>query len=353
MLAKLVLEDGTVYEGESFGSTTSAAGEVVFNTGMVGYPECFTDPSYKGQIINLTYPLIGNYGVPHSDSGAEGLAARFESDRIHVSGVIVSRLSREFSHWDAQCGLDDWLRAQQVPAISGIDTRALTCRLRERGSMLGKIVHPEHADPDFYDPNEENLVAQVSPEKPREYGNGAKRVLLLNCGCKFNIIRSLLQRGVSVKSVPWNWDLEQEQFDGLLISNGPGDPKMCTCAVENIRKVMARGTPIFGICLGNQLLARAAGAETFKLKYGHRGQNQPCILVGTKRCFITSQNHGYAVDDKSLPADWEPWFFNANDGTNEGIRHSTKPFFGVQFHPEAFPGPVDTSHLFDEFVAKL
>ena len=353
MLAKLILEDGSVFQGESFGSATPKSGEVVFNTGMVGYPECLTDPSYAGQIINLTYPLIGNYGVSPFHSNGSPIDSGFESTRIQIEGLIVSEFSRDYSHWDAKYSLQDWLLDNDIPAISGIDTRVITQKLREKGSMLGKIVPSESRDIDFVDPNLCNLVARVSPHEPEIFGDGAKVVLLLNCGCKLNIIRSLLQRDVTVKSVPWDWDLSKEKFDGLLISNGPGDPRVCETAIENIRKAMQMEAPIFGICLGNQLLARAAGAATYKLKYGHRGQNQPCVLVGSKRCFITSQNHGYAVDDKSLTDGWLPWFFNANDGTNEGIRHASKPFFGVQFHPEACPGPLDTSHLFDAFIEKL
>ncbi len=353
MLAKLVLEDGTIFQGQSFGSATAGSGEVVFNTGMVGYPECFTDPSYAGQILTLTYPLIGNYGVPKIDSNGKPLASPFESEHIQIAGLVVSEVSTDFSHWDAGCSLHHWLNENGVPAITGVDTRGLTQKLRDNGSMLGKIISAESGDPGFVDPNLENLVAKVSPATAQTFGDGAKKVLLLNCGCKYNIIRALLQRDVTVKAVPWNWDINQEEFDGLLISNGPGDPKMCKETVGNIRQIMEKRAPIFGICLGNQLLALAAGAETYKLKYGHRGQNQPCIMVGSKRCFITSQNHGFAVDDRSLPPDWAPWFFNANDGTNEGIRHRTLPFSSVQFHPEACPGPLDTKHLFDEFIDKI
>jgi carbamoyl-phosphate synthase small subunit len=352
MTAKLILEDGSFFTGKAFGRQTSTAGEVVFNTGMVGYPECLTDPSYEGQILVLTYPLIGNYGVPSQEPKKSLLDLDFESDRIHISGLVVSEHSMDYSHWKGHSNLDDWLEANQIPGISGIDTRLLTQKLREHGCMLGKIVVQEK-DIDFYDPNLENLVARVSPEKPMQYGSSKKRVVLVNCGCKFNIIRSLLKRKVSVLVVPYDWDISKEQFDGLVISNGPGDPKMCEAAVTNIQKAIKDEAPIFGICLGNQVLALAAGANTYKLKYGHRSQNQPCILVGSKRCYITSQNHGYAVDENTLPDDWEPWFFNANDGTNEGIRHCSKPFMSVQFHPEACPGPMDTSFLFDEFINML
>ncbi|MFQ5601691.1 MAG: glutamine-hydrolyzing carbamoyl-phosphate synthase small subunit [bacterium] len=352
MISKLILEDGTIYHGEAFGSATSVAGEVVFNTGMVGYPESLTDPSYEGQILVLTYPLIGNYGVPSEKRENARLAMDFESDKMHIAGLVVSECSKDFSHWEGQGNLADWLHSSRVPGISNIDTRALTQKIREKGAMLGKIVVQEK-EIEFKDPNLENLVARVSPDRPVEYSKGGKRVLVIDCGCKFNIIRSLMNRQVSVLAVPWNWDFSQENYDGILISNGPGDPKMCDITIENIRKALAQDNPVFGICLGNQLLALAAGGDTYKLKYGHHSQNQPCILVGSKRCYITSQNHGYAVDERSLPAEWEPWFFNANDGTNEGIRHRTRPFWGVQFHPEAAPGPLDTGHLFDEFITQL
>lgn len=353
MIAKLELEDNFTLTGNAFGSIGSTSGEVVFNTGMVGYPESLTDPSYEGQILVLTYPLIGNYGVPNRDQTTDPLRHDFESERIHIAGLVVSEYSNNYSHWKAHSSLDSWLKANNVAGISGVDTRRLTQKLREQGTMLGRIVNEEDKDIEFVDPNLENLVAKVSPQTPRTFNAGKKIVLLIDCGCKFNIIRSLMERDITVKVVPWDWDISQEQFDGMLISNGPGDPKMCKITIKNIRKMLQNEVPILGICLGNQLLALAAGANTFKLKYGHRSQNQPCILVGSKRCFITSQNHGFAIDDKSLPDEWEPWFFNANDGTIEGIRHSTKPFFGVQFHPEASPGPLDTAFLFDDFIAQL
>lgn len=352
MISKLILQDGSVFTGKAFGSLNSTSGEVVFNTGMVGYPESLTDPSYEGQILVLTYPLIGNYGVPHHTTANNKLGLDFESNRIHIFGLVVSEYSINFSHWKARSNIDNWLKENQIPGISGIDTRHLTKKLREQGCMLGKIVFQEE-DVKIYDPNLDNLVAKVSPEEPMEYGNGHKKVLIIDCGCKFNIIRSFLKRKVFVRTVPWDWDISREQYDGLVISNGPGDPKMCGETIKNVRNALHYELPVFGICLGNQLLALAAGANTYKLKYGHRSQNQPCILVGSKRCFITSQNHGYAVDENTLPNDWEPWFFNANDGTNEGIRHCRKPFMSVQFHPEACPGPIDTSFLFDEFIAML
>ncbi|MBI2971186.1 MAG: glutamine-hydrolyzing carbamoyl-phosphate synthase small subunit [Candidatus Aenigmarchaeota archaeon] len=344
--AQLILEDGTTFSGKAFGYAQSVSGEVVFNTGMVGYPESFTDPSYRGQILALTYPLIGNYGVP-PDIMDNGLEKHFESDNIHISGLVISSLTQFHNHWNSSRSLDEWLAAHKVPGIHGIDTRALTKKLREHGVMLGKIVIGD--DVAIEDPNKRNLVAEVSTKKKIVYNEGAAaRILLLDCGVKNNIIRSLIQRHVTVVRVPWDYHFLGDEYDGIVISNGPGDPKMCTTAIHTIAQAMEGGTPIFGICLGNQLMALAAGGDTYKLKYGHRGQNQPCI--SGERCYITSQNHGFAVNAKSLGSDWEELFVNANDGTNEGLRHSTKPFMSAQFHPEGTPGPVDTAFLFDTFL---
>ena len=346
--AKLTLEDGTAFRGKSFGSETSAAGEVVFYTAMTGYPESLTDPSYTGQILVSTYPMIGNYGVP-SDKKKHGIHKYYESHKLHIKGLIISDYSFEYSHWNAEKSLSDWLKEFRVPGLFGIDTRALTKILREKGSMLGKIEF-EDEKTDFYDPNKENLVAVASCKNREEYGDGLYRVILVDCGVKNNIIRCLLKRGVKVIRVPWNYDFIKENYDGVFISNGPGDPAMCTETIDNIKKVINGNTPLMGICLGNQLLARAAGADTYKLKYGHRSHNQPVLLKGTERCYITSQNHGYAVDADTLPGDWEPLFTNVNDNTNEGIRHKFKPFFSTQFHPEASSGPTDTDFLFDDFI---
>ena len=350
--AKLVLEDGTVFEGMSFGHASSRAGEVVFNTGMVGYPESFTDPSYEGQILALTYPLVGNYGVPAKGKTA-GIENFFESGKIHISGLVVADYSSTYSHWNAKKSLGEWLVEEKIPAITGIDTRALTKKLREKGVMLGKIVVDK--DVQFFDPNTENLVANVSRKSMQHFSGKGKKIAMIDCGAKNNILRSLLQRGLDVTVVPWDCDIfaEKIDFDGLLISNGPGDPKQCIATINTIKKSLENEIPTLGICLGNQLLALAVGADTYKLKYGHRSQNQPCVMAGTKKCFITSQNHGFAVNAKTLPKGWGEWFVNANDGSNEGIRHKTKPFFSVQFHPEATPGPVDTAFLFDEFVKGL
>lgn len=360
--AKLVLEDKSIFGGESFGFQSSAAGEVVFNTGMVGYPETLTDPSYRGQILVLTYPLVGNYGVPPFAppvGGATGgkppkndLPEYFESDRIQISGLILSDYSFDFSHWNAKESLQNWLVENKIPALTDVDTRSLTKNLREKGVMLGKIVIGKNLP--FFDPNSENLMEKVSLKSPKIYKSGSKKVVLFDCGLKNNIIRSLLKRNLTVIRVPWDFDIFNANldFEAVVISNGPGDPKKCNFTIEMVKKAMKKNLPIFGICLGNQILALSAGGITYKLKYGHRGQNQPVLETNSNRCYITSQNHGYAVDVKSLSHDWAQWFRNQNDGTNEGIFHRKKPFFSVQFHPEATPGPTDTNFLFD-FFAKI
>jgi carbamoyl-phosphate synthase large subunit len=348
----LILENGMSFEGFSFGYEAPAAGEVVFNTAMVGYPESLTDPSYAGQILTVTYPLVGNYGVPE-DNIINGLSEFYESEKIQVSGLIISEYSHEYSHWNAKKSLGDWLKEHKVPGIYGIDTRALTKLIREKGSLLGKIVLDSPDEIDFIDPNLENLVAKVSCKEVLRYGNGSKRVVLVDCGVKHNIVRCLLKRDVTIIRVPWDYDFNTLEYDGLFISNGPGDPSLCNITVEHIKTAMEAGKPIFGICMGNQLLSKAGGASTFKLKYGHRSHNQPVRMEGTNRCFITSQNHGFAVDASTLGEDWEPLFTNMNDGTNEGIRHKTMPWFSAQFHPEAASGPTDTEFLFDEFIEKI
>ena len=339
----LILDDGTRLHGQSFGYEKPVAGEVVFNTAMTGYPESLTDPSYAGQLMTLTYPLVGNY--------------RFmESEKIHAEAIIVSDYSENYSHWNAVESLGDWLKREQVPGITGIDTRALTKALREHGVMMGKIVFDD--EPDNIPTAQYagvNYVDRVSCKEVIRYNEGAgKKVVLVDCGVKANILRCLINRGVEVIRVPWDYDFNGLEYDGLFISNGPGDPDTCDAAVQNIRRAMQdEKLPIFGICMGNQLLSKAGGAKIYKLKYGHRSHNQPVRMVGTERCFITSQNHGYAVDNNTLGADWEPLFVNMNDGSNEGIRHKTNPWFSAQFHPEACSGPTDTEFLFDEFVKLL
>ena len=401
----LILDDGTRFRGQSFGYEKPVAGEVVFNTAMTGYPESLTDPSYAGQLMTLTYPLVGNYGVPPFTIEGNGLATFMESEKIHAEAIIVSDYSENYSHWNAVESLADWLKREQVPGITGIDTRELTKVLREHGVMMGRIVFDENEElrmkneelpcgaavqPDSsfgggadilhssFNYGEVNYVDRVSCKDiivyaagesktfpvstPKEELNSQlsifhsqlKKVVLVDCGVKTNILRCLLRRGVEVIRVPWDYDFNQLKFDGLFISNGPGDPDTCDAAVQNIRKAMANEKlPIFGICMGNQLLSTAGGAKLYKLKYGHRSHSPPVRMVGTERCFITSQNHGYAVDNNTLGADWEPLFINMNDGSNEGIRHKRNPWFSAQFHPEAASGPTDTEFLFDEFVKLL
>lgn len=353
--AKLHLGNSMEVSGFSFGYDGVADGEVVFSTAMVGYPESLTDPSYSGQILCVTYPLVGNYGVPEQTI-INGLSTEFESDNIHIRGLIISDYSFKYSHWSAVKSLDQWLKEHKIPGIFGVDTRYLTQILRDQGSMLGCIVPEGHEKPaQIYDPNLDNQVDIVSCKSIIRYGNpDGKKVVLLDCGVKNNIIRCLLRdKNIEIIRVPWNYDFNTLQYDGLFISNGPGNPALCTDAVENIRKAMQVEKPIFGICMGNQLLATAAGAKTFKLKYGHRSHNQPVRLVGTNKCFITSQNHGFAVDNNTIGADWEPLFVNMNDGTNEGIRHKSGRFYSVQFHPEASSGPTDTEFLFENFLKTL
>ncbi len=353
--ARLVLEDGRVFEGERFGADAEADGEVVFNTGMIGYPETLTDPSYTGQILAMTYPLVGNYGVP-GDERENDLLKNFESDAIHVRGLVVAEHSAKYSHWSAKKSLSDWLAENGIPGIAGIDTRALTKHLRERGTALGRIVEGSaqdsnpHRNGKIPDPNDENLAALAGVREVVEYGAGKRRIVVVDCGVKNNILRAFLRRGMRVVRVPWGYDFSNEDCDGVVLSNGPGDPMRMDKTVGNTRRYLETGRPLLGICLGSQILGLAAGAKTYKLKYGHRGQNQPCLESGTKRCYITSQNHGFAVDAATLPEDWREWFRNNNDGTNEGVHHISKPFFGAQFHPEASPGPDDTEFIFDIFA---
>jgi carbamoyl-phosphate synthase small subunit len=364
-MAQLILSDGTVFEGKSFGAAVDSDGEVVFNTGMAGYTESLTDPSYRGQILTFTYPLIGNYGVPSNELNEHGFSKNFESERIHVRGVVVSQVSEDYSHHTAVSSLQRWMEHHGIPGITGIDTRALTKKLREHGVMLGRIDQGVGGRGlevgDIQDPNKINLVAEVSCKEPITYEPtpntqrpNPTAIICYDCGIKNNILRSWLKRGVTVHRVPWDYDLASSTlpYDAVFVSNGPGDPKKCDKTIENIKWSISQDIPTFGICLGNQLLALAIGGDTYKLKYGHRGCNQPCKEEGTDRCIITSQNHGFAVSDE-LPAGWSPWFTNANDGTVEGIRHESGKFFSVQFHPEATPGPEDADYLFDEFLRVL
>lgn len=348
--ARLILEDGSVFTGFSFGYEGSVAGEIVFNTAMTGYPESLTDPSYRGQILVLTYPSIGNYGVP-GKTIQDGMLEFFESEHIHVNALIISDYSSKFNHWNAKQSLGDWLKEEKVPGLFGIDTRQLTKIIREKGSMLAKIVFEE--DIPFYDPNKVNLVAEVSQKERVEYGTGKHRILLIDCGVKSNIIRYLLKFDTTVIRVPWDYDYSNEEYDGLFISNGPGDPTQCIPTIKNLEKSILDDKPVFGICLGHQLTALAAGAKTYKLKFGHRSHNQPVLEVGTNNAYLSSQNHGFAVDNESIPDDWLPYFQNLNDGSNEGLKHKTKPIFTTQFHPEASSGPTDTAFLFDQFIGMV
>jgi carbamoyl-phosphate synthase small subunit len=352
----LVLEDGTKFKGKSFGYDAPVAGEVVFNTAMMGYPESLTDPSYAGQLMTLTYPLVGNYGVPRFSKEENGLPTFMESDRIYASAIIVSDYSEQYSHWNACESLADWLKREKVPGVTGIDTRQLTKVLREHGVMMGRLEFSENPEnSEFSDYGSINWVDRVSCKEILRYNEGAgKKVVLVDCGVKANIIRCLINRGVEVIRVPWNYDYTQMEFDGLFLANGPGDPDRCEDAVNIIRKQMSQSRkPICGICMGNQLLAKAGGAQIYKLKYGHRSHNQPVREVGTNRCYVTSQNHGYAVDAATLGKEWRELFVNMNDGSNEGIRHQTNPWFSSQFHPEACSGPIDTEFMFDRFIEAL
>ena len=372
MDSKLILKDGTVYEGSSFGADKSAGGEVVFATGMVGYPEAITDPSFRGQILVMTYPLVGNYGVPDKKF--------WESNKIQVSGLIVCNYNDTPSHYSSRQTLSQWLKKEKIPALEIKDTRGLALKLREHGVMLGRIeadqvssrVQPKRslnktkekiASSDallamthsmtFDDPNLRNLVAEVSTKKSYIIGSGKKTVALIDCGAKFNIARSLAKRGLKVIVVPWDFNplKLKQKISGVVISNGPGNPEMADKTIDNIKLVMKKKLPILGICLGNQILALAAGGNTYKLKFGHRGQNQPAVLSGTNKCVLTTQNHGFAVG--KIPKGFKEWFYNANDNTNEGVIHNKLPFMSVQFHPEATPGPTDADWIFDYFIEKI
>ncbi|MBI2051168.1 glutamine-hydrolyzing carbamoyl-phosphate synthase small subunit [Candidatus Roizmanbacteria bacterium] len=343
MTGRLILQDGTDLKGESFGYQTAVSGEVVFSTGMVGYPESLTDPSYLGQILILTYPLIGNYGIPKREL--------WESSGIKVSGLIVSSYIDTPFHHQSTMTLSTWLMKEKVPALVVKDTRFLAKKIRNHGVLLGKIVF-RHDIP-FYDPQAENLVAKASRKQVTRYGNGRKKLILIDCGTKQNIIRILIRKNVTLYVVPWDYDILKNRlaFDGIVISNGPGNPKTVKKTIEIVKKAFEFKIPTLGICLGSQILALAAGGDTYKLKFGHRSQNQPCKLSNSPRCYLTTQNHGYAV--REIPSGFTSWFTNVNDGTNEGIIHSRYPIMAIQFHPEASPGPTDTEWIFDYFLEKI
>lgn len=352
-MGRLQLKGGEMFSGESVGSPENVSGEVVFNTGMVGYTESMTDPSYKGQILVFTYPLIGNYGVPGPERES-GLLKTFESDKIQPSAVIMGEMSHSHSHWASRSSLEQWLIREGVPALAGVDTRRLAKWIRKEGTVQGVLTGGGSGPvTGITDSPERPLASRVSIREPREYPAGKIRVVLVDCGVKNSIIHHLRNRNVTVIQVPWNCDFKKISADGYLLSNGPGDPRFCVETIENTRGMLSGKKPVLGICLGSQILALAAGADTLKMHYGHRGHNQPCLETGTRRCYITSQNHGYAVDARTLPEDWREWFVNLNDGSNEGIMHVSKPLFGAQFHPEAAPGPEDTEFLFDMFVRAM
>ncbi|KAI9316347.1 small subunit of carbamoyl-phosphate synthase [Dichotomocladium elegans] len=354
--ATLTLKSGQTFTGVSFGAEKNVSGEAVFTTSLVGYPESMTDPSYTGQILVFTQPLIGNYGVPGQVKDEFGLLKYFESDKIQVAGIVVNDYATRYSHWTAVESLGSWCKREGIPAISGIDTRAIVHILREQGSTLAHIGHTNNKkDVTFVDPNAKNLVAQVSTKVPLEYNpHGKFKIAVIDCGVKQNILRCLAKNGAQITVLPYDYDITQadaDTFDGLFISNGPGSPSMCTSTVANLQKAMATfKKPIFGICMGNLLLGMAAGLKVYKLPFGNRGHNQPALHVPTAQCYITSQNHGYALDDRAMPKGWKKLFVNANDGSNEGIYHETLPIFSVQFHPEAKGGPQDTEYLFKEFL---
>lgn len=358
--ASLKLKTGQIFTGTSFGAPVNTFGEAVFTTSLVGYPESMTDVSYTGQILVFTQPLIGNYGVPGQEKDEFGLFKYFESDGIKVQGIIVNDYATEYSHWTAVESLSEWCIRYNIPAISGVDTRALTQLLRDQGSTLAQIcvgqeAHLDNIDSiDFIDPNHENLVAKVSTKVPLSYNpKGDVKIALIDCGVKQNIIRCLCSRGAAVTVLPYDYDFNavSHQFDGIFISNGPGSPTTCGETIKNIKIALETlNKPIFGICMGNLLLGMAAGLQVYKLPFGNRGHNQPALNVDTGLCYITSQNHGYALNDSAMPKGWKRLFVNANDGSNEGIQHESKPIFSVQFHPEAKGGPQDTVYLFEEFL---
>jgi carbamoyl-phosphate synthase small subunit len=365
--AILILEDGTFFVGKGFGSSKKTSGEVVFSTSMVGYPEALTDPSYKGQVLTLTYPLVGNYGVPPYDLNL-GLPLYFESDRIQVQGLVIHELCHKPYHWASTRTLDKWLSDEGIPGIYGIDTRHITKKLRAHGVMLGILkVCEAGEEPDLDkllteaksipDPNLTDLAGQVSVKEPVSYKvDGKRTVVLIDCGVKYSIIRNLLKRGISVVRVPYDFsakEIMEYKPSGVFLSNGPGDPKKCVKTIDSVRELVER-VPLMGICLGAQIVTLALGGDTYKLKYGHRSQNQPALDLKTNRCYITTQNHGYAIENESIEkTPLEAWFVNPNDKTVEGVKHKSKPVFAVQWHPEAAPGPYDTVFLFDTFAKML
>jgi carbamoyl-phosphate synthase small subunit len=346
-IAHLLLEDGKKYEAYHFGAPISSSGEVVFTTSMTGYVESLTDPSYFGQILLFTYPSIGNYEVPISPLSKKLISRFFESNKVHVSGLLVS----DYSHYGKMFqNLSNWLKEYKVPGLYGLDTRCLTKILRKRGTLLGKILSHEK-NITFFDSSKENLSEKISIKEKIIYGNGRYKILLVDCGVKNNILRCLFRRNCSIIRVPWNYDFTKDKdYDGIFLSNGPGHPKVYLETILHLRKALKWNKPIFGLCLGNQLLGESAGSVTRKLKYGNRSYNQPVIMSATNKAYITSQNHSFVIDSKIITDKWKIFFKNLNDQSCEGIIHEKKPFFSVQFHPEAFGGPNDTEFLFDYFI---
>jgi len=360
--ATFTIRDGPIYHGKSFGAKTNISGEAVFTTSLVGYPESMTDPSYRGQILVFTQPLIGNYGVPAPVRDEYGLYKYFESPNIQAAAIVVADVAMQYSHWTAVESLAQWCAREGVPAITGVDTRDIVTYLREQGSSLGKITVGEEYDADedeaYIDPEAINLVRRVSTKAPFHVSSslGDMHVALIDCGVKENILRSLVSRGASVTCFPFDYPIHKvaHHFDGVFISNGPGDPTHCTTTVHNLRKLFETSqVPVMGICMGHQLIALAAGAKTIKLKYGNRAHNIPALDLTTGLCHITSQNHGYAIDASTLPSDFKEYFVNLNDGSNEGMLHKTRPIFSTQFHPEAKGGPMDSSYLFDKYLQNV
>ena len=356
MQAKLILENGEIITGTSFGYELNTTWEVVFNTGMTWYPETLTDPSYKSQILVCTYPLVWNYWIPNFDTkDSHGLRKFFESDNVHIAALIVSEYSENYNHHEWESSLSDFLKKHKIPAISWVDTRYLTWKLRDNGCMLWKIEITGKNTLPFHDPNTDLLSYEVCTQEIETYGNGKKRICLVDMWVKNNILRNLLEYDTTVIRVPGNtkFSADIDSYDGVFISNGPGDPALYSSTVEEIKKVLKTDTPIFGICLWNQLLALAAGAKTYKLPFGHRWQNQPARNTENWNCIITSQNHSFAIDEASLPKNIKPWFTNVNDETNEGIYFTNKNARSVQFHPESSPWPNDANILFKEFIDSL
>lgn len=362
----LELSNGLKLEGQLIGAPLKSSGELVFTTGMVGYSEALTDPSYFGQILTFTYPLIGNYGIPTLKNSAQQIARGFESEKIHASAVILTIDSPEAFHWNSIQSLDSWLKEQKVPGIIGLDTRHIVHQIRGSRNILGKIIPadpvgtrkydklalPQNGDA-FFDPSEHTILGEVSTSQRKIFGKGNKKIAVIDCGVKWNIVRQLIERDCEVELLPWNTKLSDVDCSGWLISNGPGDPEKSGDLISQVSELLNENRPILGICLGHQILSLAAGAKTFRMPYGHRSHNQPVYLNGTRKGFITSQNHGFVVDAETIPDDWEVWFKNANDQSIEGIKHKTKSFKGSQFHPESAGGPRDTGWIIEEFIAEV